>query len=166
MLWIITLVIIIMFLSWILLSTLEFIIDTRIPMVMIGWKSIGKAMLVYENNEWWFKIQVLFLYKNWSFLEMILSDKSERKKKKKVQSKKSTANSKWLSKLINMFKTFRVIQWKIAISSGDNIENAWLYPLNFFPYMRQHLLINFTGENYLVLTARNKPWRLLYELMK
>ncbi|MGZ4049775.1 MAG: hypothetical protein ACXVNN_10455, partial [Bacteroidia bacterium] len=90
----------------------------------------------------------------------------EKKKKKKVQREKSSTNSKWLSKLVNMLKIFRVIQWKIAISSGDNIKNAWLYPLNFFPYTGQHVLVNFIDENYLVLTTRNKPWRILYELMK
>jgi hypothetical protein len=165
MLWIIILFII-LFLAWILLSPLEFKIDTRIPLVIIEWKSIGKATLVYEKDEWWLKIHVLFFYKKWSLLQMVFADKTRKKKVKHAQRKKSTTNSKWLSKFFNMLKTFRVIQWKIAISSSDNLKNAWLYPLNFFPHARQHVYINFIDENYLVLTTRNKPLRIIYALMK
>jgi hypothetical protein len=165
MLWIIILFVI-LFLAWVLLSKLELKIDTRIPAVRIQWKSIGKAIFVYEEDEWWLKIQGLFFYKKWSFLQMIFADKKSKKKVKQAQRKKSTTNIKWFSKFFNVLKTFRVIEWKVAISSSDTLENAWLYPLNFLPYSRQHVQINFTDENYLVLTVRNKPLRIIYALMK
>lgn len=50
MLWII-LLLIILFLAGILLSTLEFKIDTRVPVMMIHWKNIGKVTLLFEDEE-------------------------------------------------------------------------------------------------------------------
>lgn len=58
MLWIILLLIILLP-AWILLSPLEFKMDTRVPVIMVQWKSIGNATLFYEEEEWWLKIRVL-----------------------------------------------------------------------------------------------------------
>ena len=67
---------------------------------------------------------------------------------------------------LNRLKSFRVIEWCIAIDTGDKIKNGWLYPLNFSPYTRQHLYINFMDENYLVLRIRNAPWMLAFAFLK
>ena len=75
-------------------------------------------------------------------------------------------SSKIFQKIFSVLRTFRVRQWQITIDSGDDIENAWLYPLNFFPYMKQHVYINFVDENFLVLTIRNIPWRMVYAWIK
>ncbi len=67
--------------AWILLSPMQFEIDTRVPVITIQWKSIGKAMLFYEDEVWWLQIRVWFFAKKWNLVQMIFAD---RKKKKKV----------------------------------------------------------------------------------
>ena len=67
---------------------------------------------------------------------------------------------------MNAAKTFRIIKWQIALDTGDSIQNAWLYPLNFFPYTSHHLYINFEEENYLLLEVRNAPWKLAYVFIR
>jgi len=67
MLWVVLLLIILL-LVWILLSPLEFKIDTRVPVIMIRWNAIGSATLLFENEEWWLKIRVLFFAKKWNLI--------------------------------------------------------------------------------------------------
>jgi hypothetical protein len=50
MVWIVSLLILLL-LIWILLSPLEFKVDTRVPVIMIQWKAIGSAALLFENEE-------------------------------------------------------------------------------------------------------------------
>jgi hypothetical protein len=46
------------------------------------------------------------------------------------------------------------------------IKNAWLYPLNFYSRVHQHLFINFSDDNYLLFEARNSPWKLVYAFIR
>lgn len=164
MLWII-LLLIISLLAWILLSPLQFEIDTRVPVIMVQWKSIGNATLIYEDEEWWLKIRVLFFSKKWNLMQMIFTG---RKKKKQDQShrKKRTRKSVTVLKIFKIFKTFEIVHTEVAFSAEDNILNAQWYWLNFFPLTRQHVHINFIEENYLVLVIRNKAWRMAYAFIK
>ncbi len=164
MIWI-TILFIILLLAWILVSPLELKIDTRIPSVIMRWKSIGRASVVYKNDEWWLNIHVLFFHKNWSLMQMIFADKKNKKKVKKIQSPRKKSSSKWIGRFVKIIRTFRISRLKIAIGSSDNAINAKLYPLNFLPQTRQYIYINFIDENYLLLTIKNQPIRIIYALM-
>jgi len=76
-----------------------------------------------------------------------------------------TKKSKFLRRLFKIIKSSRITRWQIAIDTGDNVKNAWLYNLNFYPAFC-HLHINFFDENYLFLEIRNAPWKMVYALMK
>lgn len=165
MFWII-LLFILLIAAWILLSPLELKIDTRVPVIMIQWKSIGSAMLLYEEEEWWLKVRVLFFYKNWSLMQLIFANRKKRKTKVETRRKKSGRKSGTPLKFFKILKTFHIVQWEIAISTDDNTTNARWYYLNFLPFMRKHVHINFFDENYLVLIIRNKAWRMAYAFMK
>lgn len=98
---------------------------------------------------------------------------SEMKKKpaktgrlKKEKTKKKVKPRRMLLKAVNMAKAFRIIEWKLAIDTGDYVRNAQLYPLNFVPGFFNHLGVNFCDENYLVLKIVNRPWRILYTYMR
>ena len=69
-------------------------------------------------------------------------------------------------KIVRVIKTFRVTKWELAVDSGDYSRNAQLYPLNFLPYTFKHLYVNFRDENYLLLTIRNRPWKILYSFLR
>ena len=165
MIWIILPFVIISLLVWILVSPLELKIDTRIPEVIIQWKSIGSASVVYEKDEWWLNIHILFFNKNWSLMQMIFADKKNTKKVKKIQSQRKKSSGKWIGRFLKIIRTFRIRKLKMAISSSDNTINAKLYPLNFLPLTRQHIYINFIDENYLLLAIKNQPFRIIYALM-
>lgn len=69
-------------------------------------------------------------------------------------------------KFIKILKTFHIVQWEIAISADDNTTTARWYYLNFLPFMRKHVHINFIDQNYLVMIIKNKVWRIAYAFMK
>ena len=165
MIWII-LSLIILIPVWILLSPLEFKIDTRVPVIIIQWKSIGNATLLYEDEEWWLKVRVLFFYKQWNLEQMIFADSKKQKTTGQSRRKKSKGKFPWILKFISVLKTFQITQWEIAFSAADNSKNAYWHWLNFLPLTSGHIRINFLDENYLVLTIRNKAWRMAYALIK
>jgi hypothetical protein len=164
MLWIILLLIILL-LAWILLSPLEFKIDTRVPVIMVQWKSIVNATLFFEGEEWWLKIHVLFFSKKWNLIQIIFSDKL-RKRTDKSRKKKKSGKYKQISRFFKILKTFQIVQWEIAFSADDNTDNAYWYWLNFLPSTRQHVHVNFFDESYLVLVIKNKAWRVAHAFIK
>ena len=74
--------------------------------------------------------------------------------------------SRVLKKLIRVLKTFRVTEWQLAVDTGDHTVNAQWYPMNFLPYTYKNLHINFIDENYLVLKMRNRPWKIVFALLR
>lgn len=165
MLWII-LSLIILLPVWLLLSPLEFKIDTRVPVIMVQWKSIGNAMLFYEDEDWWLKIRVLVFSKKWNLAQMIFA--ASKKGEKVAQSRRRKRGRKHMPvlKFFKILKTFQTVHWEIAFSPDDYTENAYWYWLNFFPLTRKHIHINFIDKNYLVLIIRNKAWRMAYAFVK
>jgi len=163
MVWIIILIFLFLILSWLFLAPLELQIDTRIPRVSLQWISIGSAIVVFKNDRWWLSIRILVFHKQWDLEKLIFAEKKKKKRPKRPKQKRKT---KWLRKFFPLLKTFRVTKWQIAIDTNDCIKNAWLYALNFSPYTRQHMYINFIDENYLVLQVRNAPWKLAFAFMR
>ena len=161
--WVIVFILPLLILGWLLLAPLQLQIDTRIPEISFRWISVGKAKIVYEQDKWWLKISVFFFFKQWDLEGLIFKPK---KKVKKNRPKTKRGLSKWLRKLFNLIKTFRVTKWQIAIDTGDDVRNAWLYSLNFYPGIRRHFCVNFFDESYLLLEIRNAPWKMVYALMK
>ena len=161
--WAIIIIFPLLVLGWLLLAPLQLQIDTRIPQISFRWISVGKAKIAYEQGKWWLRISVFFFAKQWELEDVIFK---RRKKVKKNKPKAKTSHSKWFRKLLNLIKTFRVTKWRIAIDTGDDVRNAWLYALNFYPGVSRHFCVNFFDENYLLLEIRNAPWKMVYALMK
>jgi hypothetical protein len=161
MMWVIAIVIFLLFvLLLLLLSPLSLEIDTRIPLASFHWQNIGSAAIWYDE-EWRLSMQLFFYSKTMSIHQ--LKNKPGKKKtalKKKKLIKKGSRFQK-VKKLLRVLQTFRVTEWKLALDTGDFTRNAQLYPLNFIPYAAEHLHINFTGETYLLLKIRNRPWHIL-----
>ncbi|HLG40915.1 MAG TPA: hypothetical protein VI461_14645 [Chitinophagaceae bacterium] len=165
MLWLIILVVIAAFVCWLLFSPLILEIDTRIPRAGLRWINIGNAWIWYEN-EWWLSFRILFFRKTIRFAEIKSKPKKIAGVKKKRKRKRKMQPMSLLKKIIRVLKTFRVTKWQLAVDTGDYVRNAQLYPLNYTKYTFNHLYINFTGENYLTLGIRNRPWKIIYALLK
>ena len=165
MLWVLLLLIILL-LVWLLFSPLEFNIDSRIPMISVRWKSIGNAILSYENNDWWLNIQVLFFSKQWNVEQMISTIRKKKKKMNQPDKEKKIRKSKPLGKFLKILKTFEIVEWQVSFSKNDNAANARWYWLNYFPLTINHVRVNFFDENYLVLVIRNVPWQIAYAFIK
>jgi hypothetical protein len=161
--WVIIFIFPLLILGWLLLAPLQLQIDTRIPEISLRWISVGKAKMVYEQNRWRLKISVFFFLKQWELEDLFFKPK---KKVKKGRPKTKTDHSKWFGKLLNVIKTFRVTKWRIAIDTSDDVRNAWLYSLNYYPGIGRHFWVNFVDENYFLLEIRNTPWRLVKAFMK
>ena len=98
-------------------------------------------------------------------MQMIFADKKNKKKIKKIQSQRKKSSGRWIARFFKIIRTFKISQLKIAVDSSDNATNAKLYPLNFLPLTRQYVYVNFIDENYLLLTVKNQPFRIIYALM-
>ena len=161
MLWVVVLSLLLLLL-WLLFSKLEIKLDTRIPAVQVQWVGIGKVTLVYEREEWWLKIGIMFYHKKWPLLQLMLTPAKRKKQVERINRKKNKPARRWLPKLFKMFTSFQIREWQLAIDTGDYSQNAMLYPLNYFSYTRQHVQVNFIDENFVALRITNTLWRILY----
>ncbi|WP_142603547.1 hypothetical protein [Solitalea koreensis] len=164
MIWIIIVALVILILCGLLFLPLELEIDSRVPVIAMRWIGIGKVMMIYEKEEWQLDLRIVFFHHNWALEKLIFAERKPKKRTVRIRKKKRTKND--LSFLLRLFKSFRIAKWQLAIDSGDYIKNAWLYPLNYAPYTRRHLYINFMDGNYLVVIVRNSAWRILYAWIK
>lgn len=154
-------------LLWLLFAPVVLEADTRVPYVLLRWTGIGQATILYDE-EWKLKWRLFFFGKTVDLKDIARTKKKKAidKPRKVVKKKKKTAPGKMLMKMIRVIKTFRVHSWQWALDTGDNTLNAQLYPVNFLPGCRGHMLVNFTGENYLQFRISNRPWRVLWAWMK
>jgi hypothetical protein len=142
---------------WLLTAPLVLEIDTRVPEAQFRITGIGNCRISYQE-EWMLRFRILF------FRKTIRTAAIQRKKKgpAKKRTKKRMTFGKLFKKVISVLRSFRVEQWELAIDSDEIIQNARLYPLNFLPRFRNHLRINFTGDNYFYIRIRNRGWKILY----
>lgn len=164
MLWIVVLLLLILLPAWMLLSPLQFEIDTRVPIIMVKWKSIGNATVFYKDDELWLRVRVLFFSKKWNLVQMFFANRKKQKKSDRRPKKKGTKMS--VMKIFKVLKTFQIVQWEMAISEAEDTENAYWYWLFFFPITRKHIRINFIDGNYLILVIQNRLWRMAYAFIK
>ena len=164
MMWVIgILVFLVLILCWLLIAPLLLEVDTRVPQATFRWKSIGKMQIWYDGK-WRLSLQVLFFRKTICLSEM--KSKPHPKKVRALKKKRKRNITRLMTKMMRVFKTFRVTEWRLAIDTGDYTHNAYLYPVNFLPYAFKHLDINFRDENYLVLQIRNRPWKMIYAFLR
>ncbi|MBL7747832.1 MAG: hypothetical protein JNM19_10420 [Chitinophagaceae bacterium] len=164
---IIVLGVLVLLLCWILVSPFVIKVDSRLPAAELRWISIGHVRIWYDN-EWWLSLRILFYSRTLRFAALKRRNDEKRKKAvlKNKKPKRRMGLTRIITKMVRVIKTFRVTEWKLAIDTGDHTLNARLYPLNFFPHLFKHLAINFRNENYLVLTIRNRPWKMLYAFLR
>ncbi|HUH32426.1 MAG TPA: hypothetical protein VLZ28_00655 [Daejeonella sp.] len=170
MFWIIIALIFLLIIAWLLLSPIEMDIDTRVPHAYFNWITIGKALVIYENEDWFLKVRVLMFHKEWALSKMLLDQPRKKNIKKKSipeKSRKGRTGSKipW-RRFLKMCSTFRVTEWQLALDANDHFRHIVLYPFNFFPYIGKHLFINFEDQTYFFIRMRNQPWRILYAWIK
>lgn len=166
MFWIIILLVLLLIVGWLLLSPIEMHIDTRVPHASFSWLSIGGATVVYEKQDWFLKVKIFLFRKEWSLSKLLAQPAAKDKKPEKVKKARRTSNLKVMNRAIKMLRTFRVIEWKLALDGNDHLSYAMLYPLNFLPYLGGHIYINYEDETYLQLKIRNQPWRMVYAWIK
>lgn len=165
---IILVAVLVVILLWLLFAPLSLEADSRIPFMRIRWAGIGKAAILFDgewtiswNLFWWKKTVSLY-----ALIEKQTTKKISKPGQPEVGKKKRKAMKP--AKAWRMFQriagTFRVHEWQWALDTGDHTINAKLYPVNFLPGCRGHLLVNFTGENYIRFRISNQAWRILYAL--
>jgi len=163
MIWWIVLIVLFGALLWLLVSPVVLEIDTRTPAATVNWRTIGDVQVWFED-EWWLSFRLFFFRKTIRFADM----KSKEKKKRpgRIKRKKKIDFRRMLRKIGQVITSFQVMEWRLALDTGDNCRNAQLFPLNYLPRSTDHLLINFMDENYLVLKIRNRPWKMLYAFLR
>jgi len=151
-------------LGWLFVSPVKLEVDTRNAKAELHWLSIGGVRIWYEE-EWWLSMRILFYRKTMRFSEIKTKPKKIKKPGTKDKQKRKFKITRMM-KMINVIGTFRVTEWQLAVDSGDHARNAQLHPLNYLPYSFGHLYINFMDENFLVLKAWNRPWKIVYAFLR
>lgn len=158
-------VFLLLLICWLLISPLVAEVDTRIPGAGLRWISIGN-MRIWHEEEWWLSFQLFFYRKTMRLAEM----KSYTRKRKNTGMKNKPPErikmGRLIKKMIRVIKTFRITEWKLSIDTNDYCLNAKMYPLSFITPALQHLHINFSDENYLLLKIRNRPWKMIYAFFR
>ena len=166
MFWIITLLVLLLISAWLLLAPMELHIDTRVPHATFKWQTIGRATMIYEQEEWFLNIKILLFSKQWPLSRMLVESANKKKKAKKTPGAKGAPVFKWKQRIPGILSTFRINELKIAVDGLDQLSYAMLYPLNFMPLVGKHIDINFRDQTYFLLRISNRPLRLLYALIR
>ncbi len=146
--------------AWLLFAPFILDIDTRTPYATFEWKGLGSANIIYQEEQWLIRYRVLFFRNELNLSTM--KRKPKKKKTKKDKHKRKEMNSrKMMMKALRVLRSFKVKKWRISLDTGNNVFNAWLYPLNFVIGL-EHCNINFYGENYLVLRLKNNMVRIIH----
>lgn len=156
---------IILLIAWLLVSAFELKLDTRVLQAELSWKTIGMVK-VWHDQQWLIRFRILFFSKTLPISEL----KRTKGQSKKIRTETKVHTSSRLKnipgRMIDVIRSFELLECTLAIDTGDHCRNARLYPLNYVPYARGHLFINFFDENFLVLKIRNKPWKILYAFFR
>lgn len=166
MFWIIIALIFLLIIAWLLLAPFEMDIDTRVPHACFIWISIGQALVIYENEDWFLRVRIFTFHKEWALSKM-LSEEPKKKKRIPKKSRKAGTGSKFKwHRFLKMLSTFRVTECQLALDANDHFRYIFLFPFNFFPHIGKHFYINFEDQTYFFIRIRNQPWRLLYAWIK
>ena len=150
--------------GWLILSKIVLEVDTRTAKAELRWRGIGSVKIWYED-EWWFSMNTFFYHKTIRFVEMrARSHKAKRRKVRKGSNRFKMIRI--LRKSVRVIQSFRIIEWQLAVDTGDFSSNAQFYYLNFLKPTSGHLHVNFSDENFLVLKIYNYPWKILYAFMR
>lgn len=164
MFWLITAIILLLFFGWIVFSPFELEIDTGVPHASFKWLSIGKAEVVFVNENWILSVDSLFYRRQWPLSRIFR--KTGKTKKEKAE---TTGKSKYrmpLPRILAILSSFRIKEWRLALDANEGIPVTMAYPLNFFPVLSRHVLINFKGRNYFRIRISNRIWRLAFAWIK
>ncbi|GAA4279299.1 hypothetical protein GCM10022259_40240 [Aquimarina mytili] len=154
-----------------LFAKIEVYIDTTQGQYELRLQGIAKVIVEGHQDEL-IRIRLKTLLLNFYFyplrktlrraqgdnLQQARTNKKEevKKAKKKPRRKKSKRFS--FRKIIKALRTFKVKKMILDIDTGDDIQNAKLYPL--FGFMNQYIgrfNINYEGRNQLVVQIYNRP---------
>src|SRR5438046_9872497 len=129
MIWLIIILSFICLLLGLLLFSLIIVeVDTRIAKAELRWQGIGMVRVWYEDG-WWLSMKVPFYRKTFRFVDIKKESKAPKDQSRKKRNKRP-GMMRMLRKSIKVIKTFRVIEWRLAIDTGDYSSNAQLYHLN------------------------------------
>ncbi|MEW7291060.1 hypothetical protein [Aquimarina sp. 2304DJ70-9] len=91
-------------------------------------------------------------------LRQAQASKKEEVKKTEVKTSKKGSKRFSFRKIIAILRTFKVKRLLLDIDTGDDIQNAKLYPI--FGFMNHYIgtfTINFEGKNQLIVQVHNRP---------
>ncbi|TND01480.1 MAG: hypothetical protein FD123_4251 [Bacteroidetes bacterium] len=166
----ILLVLILSVIFYLLLAPFFIIIDTNTGLFQFRFHRLADFRLVLNENE-----MMLYMRIAWWKKESDLLNPGERKKRlpapvktKKRKRRKPVPFRKIMRMVIAVIRSFRVKQCYISIDTGNMPLNGILYPWFFLLSRRtgQNIMINFRGEETIVLRLQNSLGRIAWAMIK
>jgi hypothetical protein len=159
------LMLLLLIIIWLLVSALELNIDTRTLHAELRWKTIGRVR-VWHEQQWHIGFRIFFFAKTVPLTDLMRTKGQPKKIRLENQASKPFRLQNIAGRMIDALKSFDVNECTLAIDTGNHARNAYLFPLNYTPFAKGHLYVNFFGENYFVVSIRNRPWKILYSFFR
>lgn len=164
MVFILLVLILILIISWMLLTPIQLNIDSTKNTYLLVWKGIASARLIPKPNDIHLRFKIFFWKKDYFPLreKPSLFKKKAKKKDSKEKNKKSLSLSKLSEKAKRILSTFQVKILRLRLDTDDYVRNSLLFPIFYFLRKKNvQLSINYEGNSEVELLVENRLYRLL-----
>jgi hypothetical protein len=127
---------------------------------MLTWGGICIAQ-VWLKEDWKMRIKIFFYKRTVGLFDADRREKPATKKQVQRTERKTKSKKGSIMRLFRVLRTMELSTWDLAIDSGDYVWNAKYYMLNFYPEFKDHLRINFAGQNFLCFVVKVQPWKVV-----
>ncbi len=166
--WLIPAIILLVFIG--LLFARWFIeIDSTKDLYSIRFEKIASAGLTLHNDAIKFELKIFGWKKIYDFEKLLLSRTEKSAVKPELRKSKNRFKLKNpFQKFMNVMKSFKITHCNIKIDTGNMPLNGILFPCFYLFSIRTNkiIMINFWGENTVVLQLENSLARMLWAFFK
>lgn len=154
--------ILLLFLTWLLVSPIRLQIDTRRQVYLLQWQGIGRIQLMPVTDNLVIQLRVFFWRKKFYPLEYQPRKKQPKEVGKKKKKSRKVDFQKYKRKGIRLFRSFRIRAFRLDLDTGDYVYNSYLYPaFHFLSAGKRQLTINYRGLSEMFLIVENRLYRML-----
>ena len=155
--------ILLLIITFILVSQFSLIVDTSTQVYNIKWKGIAQANFIFVDQEPVIRFRVLGFKMN---LNLFNIQKKTKKKTMDVTKKKESKTKKsrriTFSKMKRLLNSFTIMSFYIDLDTGDYIMNSYVFPIFYFLRSRNMPLnVNYSGHNEMRLIVENRLYKII-----
>lgn len=144
-------------------------IDSTKDLYRIRLEGIASGEITLNKDAIQIEIKIFWWKKIYDFETLLLSNTQENEAKPEIKKRKGGFKTKkTLQKVMNVIQSFKIRECNITLDTGNMTLNGILYPWFYVFSIRSKktVMINFWGENTVVLQIENSLARMLWAFFK